>query len=106
NRGLAYCGVPEKSRFHFTGFNTHAANLNLLVQAAENLQFAIELISATIATTVEKIAMSSSVWIDKETLLVCSRAVDIAESKIWTPENDLSRLPKPTKLVGTIEHQR
>ena len=90
DRGMAPEGGADLARL-----DAHAADLHLVVEAAEDLQAAVEPVAAAVAGEVEEVVGVVPEGVDAEAQPVLGGVVEIAEAAEGGADHDLADLADP-----------
>ena len=104
--GLAHRGVLAQGGLDLAGLHADAADLDLVVQPAEDLQRAVGPVAAAIAGAVEAIAVVVAERIAGEAGLVLGRRAEVPQAAERRPQGDLARLADAAEPPVRGEHQR
>src|SRR5205814_102103 len=88
---------------HFVWLNPYSANLDLIIEAPENLEQAVGTIASAVSSVIEQISVIITAGVLDESLLVFFRGIKVTEAAERSAQHDLAWFTYTTQLVIVSE---
>ena len=106
HHALPHRGMTQQRRGHFAELDSRAADLHLVVDAAENGQRAIEAVAAAIAGQVELVRGVAGKRVGDEPAARFLRRIRVSERAVRRANRNLAHFPDAAQVLTVPEHER